>query len=348
LISATDWATLLADLAAAMAQSVSKDGQTVLTNFLNFGGNKASNLAAGTAVNDALIYNQTAAQLVSLNMNGGRLNEAQGADIADSATPNFDTATGNLLDVNGATAITAITLSQGREAVVRFTGVRTLTNNAVIILPGTANITTAAGDFAIFRGYAAGIVRCVGYFPASGLPLSGIATGIMHDYVGATPPTGFILADGRTLGSAASAATNRANADTVNLFTLLWNSMADAQATVSTGRGASAAADFAANKTITVPDFRGRTGIGKDDMGGSAANRVTNAISVIPGTTLGASGGDQSLQAHVHGGVQVFVNSSLGGGSGGAQTTTSSTASTGAGASQNMPPSYVVNKIIKL
>jgi hypothetical protein len=91
-----------------------------------------------------------------------------GADIASAATVNLETATGDLVDVTGTVTITAITLSEGHERTVRFTGALTLTNGASLVLPGGANITTAAGDLAIFRGYAAGVVRCVGYTPAAG------------------------------------------------------------------------------------------------------------------------------------------------------------------------------------
>lgn len=88
-----------------------------------------------------------------------------GADVASAATLNLDTATGGLVDVTGTTTITAITLADGRERTVRFTGALTLTHGASLVLPGSANITTVAGDFAIFRGYAAGVVRCVMYSP---------------------------------------------------------------------------------------------------------------------------------------------------------------------------------------
>lgn len=93
----------------------------------------------------------------------GAFNQAQGTDIASAGTINLDTATGNLIDVTGTTTITAITLSQGRQRIVRFTGALTLTNGASLVLPGAANITTAAGDYAVFTGYAAGVVRCVAY-----------------------------------------------------------------------------------------------------------------------------------------------------------------------------------------
>lgn len=59
--------------------------------------------------------------------------------------------------------------------------------------------------------------------------------------------------------------------------------------------------------TFGVMDMRGRVGAGKDDMGGTAANRLTSAGAGIVGTTLGASGGAQTtiltsgeIPAHTH------------------------------------------------
>ncbi len=86
-----------------------------------------------------------------------------GADIASATTTNLETATGVLVDVTGTQAITGITLSEGHVRVVRFTAALTLTHGASLVLPGGANITTVAGDFAVFVGYAAGVVRCVVY-----------------------------------------------------------------------------------------------------------------------------------------------------------------------------------------
>jgi hypothetical protein len=123
---------------------------------------------------DALVYfrpDDPLTLLVSTLSIFGALNESQGADIASASTINLDTATGNLVDVTGTTTITAITLSQGRERVVRFTGALTITNGASLVLPGAANITTAAGDFAVFRGYASGVVRCTSYLRANGYPV---------------------------------------------------------------------------------------------------------------------------------------------------------------------------------
>ncbi len=97
------------------------------------------------------------------------LNEAKGADIASAATVNLDSATGNLVHITGTTTITAITLSSGYERTVVFDGALTLTHNATtLILPGNANITTASGDRAVFRGDGAGNTRCISYTKASG------------------------------------------------------------------------------------------------------------------------------------------------------------------------------------
>ncbi len=101
------------------------------------------------------------------------LNTAQGANIASASTINLDTATGNVVDVTGTTAITAVTLSQGRFRIVRFTGALTLTNGANLVLPTGANITTAAGDYALFVGYASSVVRCVYYSRANGTAVGG-------------------------------------------------------------------------------------------------------------------------------------------------------------------------------
>lgn len=69
---------------------------------------------------------------------------------------------------------------------------------------------------------------------------------------------GWIPLNDGTIGSAASGATTRANADTEALYTLLWNQCADLYCPVTGGRGASAAADFAANKPLRLPRVAGR------------------------------------------------------------------------------------------
>jgi microcystin-dependent protein len=81
------------------------------------------------------------------------------------------------------------------------------------------------------------------------------------------------------------------------------------------------------SSTFNLPDLRGRTPFGRDDMGGSAANRVTSS-SGITGTTLGATGGAQTvtlattdIPSHTHTGTSA---------SNGAHSHTATTSSDGA------------------
>lgn len=119
------------------------------------------------------------------DMSGTIAVQARGADIASASTINLTTATGDIVDVTGTTAITAVTLADGLERKVRFTDALTLTHGASLILPSSANITTAAGDFATFRGYASGVVRCVAYQLASGRAVAGVVVQVVE----ATPVT---------------------------------------------------------------------------------------------------------------------------------------------------------------
>jgi len=50
-----------------------------------------------------------------------------------------------------------------------------------------------------------------------------------------------------------------------------------------------------AGTSFNMPDMRGRSAAGRDDMGGTVAGRVTVAISGINGTTLGSAGGTEGV-----------------------------------------------------
>jgi microcystin-dependent protein len=132
------------------------------------------------------------------------------------------------------------------------------------------------------------------------------STGDLKDRYSVGALTGWVRGNGRTIGAAGSGATERANADTEALFLFLW--AADGNLAVSGGRGASAAADFAAAKTIALPDFRGRFRGTLDDNGGTAAGRLAGiTFAYGTATTLGAYGGaitvtiaTGNLPAHNH------------------------------------------------
>ena len=99
---------------------------------------------------------------------------------------------------------------------------------------------------------------------------TGIPVGLMAPYGGATAPAGWDLCDGRELNRTTFA----------DLFAILGT-------TFGTGNGST---------TFNIPDIRGRQPLGLDNLGGSSANRVTDAAA----DTLGSSDGSESSTAASH------------------------------------------------
>lgn len=129
-----DWNNLLADISAALTQSVSKDGQTSMSGALPMGNQRIINLGAATANTDAL----------------RRAAIAKGADIASAASITIPNE-GTLFTITGTTGISAVSMPyDGKFAFLRFEGALTLTNSASLILPGGRNYTTKAGDILLF------------------------------------------------------------------------------------------------------------------------------------------------------------------------------------------------------
>jgi microcystin-dependent protein len=119
----------------------------------------------------------------------------------------------------------------------------------------------------------------------------------------------WMLCDGRTIGTAGSGATARANGDMQGLFIHLWTWFTNTELPIQdsagtpTTRGASAAADFTAQKRLPLPDLRGCTLVMMDNPGTGAANRVTGAWADL----IGGRGGAEShvltigqLAQHAH------------------------------------------------
>lgn len=166
----------------------------------------------------------------------------------------------------------------------------------------------------------------------------------------------WLICDGRTIGSASSGGTARANADMEVLFTHLWNNSSNTYLVIQTSagsnttRGASAAADFAANKRMPLPDARGRTLISLDGSAGVVAGTWAD--------NLGGTGGDDThqltlaeLASHIHPPASTFLNI-IGAGPGTSNLTTggsiagslSGTGSAGGDTPHNnMQPSLVVS-----
>lgn len=163
----------------------------------------------------------------------------------------------------------------------------------------------------------------------------GVKPGIIVPFAGAVEPAGWLLCYGQAVSRATYAA----------LFSAIGT-------THGVGDGAT---------TFNVPDLRGRTVAGKDNMGGTAANRLTAGGSGVTGTTLGAVGGTEThtltaaqsgLPSHTH---SVGVTASSSGvapiGQAGPDSAAGNTGSAGgtsaSSAHQNVQPTQIHNYIIK-
>jgi hypothetical protein len=105
--------------------------------------------------------------------NGGIRFLAAETDVASAATCNIGSATNLKVRITGTTTITSFGTVANVLRFVRFAGALTLTHNATsLILPGAANITTAAGDTCVAVSDGSGNWRVCGYQKADGTPLA--------------------------------------------------------------------------------------------------------------------------------------------------------------------------------
>lgn len=104
----------------------------------------------------------------------GALNDAPQVDVTSAATCNIGLAASNRVRITGNADILSFgTVAAGVARTVTFAGALALTHNTTsLILPGAANITTAAGDTAEFESLGAGNWRCTWYQRAGDVPMA--------------------------------------------------------------------------------------------------------------------------------------------------------------------------------
>lgn len=235
--------------------------------------------------------------------------------------------------------LAAATAGDGFNVSVRNsgTGVITIDPNLTETIDGSTTLAVNAGESVL--------IYCTGTAWVTIGKSSGVPSGAMTGYGGTSAPSGWLLCDGSAISRTTYA----------SLFSAIGT-------TFGVGDGSS---------TFNLPDMRGRVAVGKDDMGGSAASRLTTAGSGVDGATLGATGGTQSitltaaqsgLPSHDHAAGTLAglpISSSSGSASGivtantdasGSAITGSTAASGGSAASTahaNVPPALVANYIIK-
>ncbi|MCP5037160.1 MAG: hypothetical protein GY945_06115 [Rhodobacteraceae bacterium] len=171
------------DGAAAVSTSVSGAGDVTF-------GPTAENPT--TTVQDAIeecltaVVQDTTPQLGGpLDTNSSAVYWSKGADVA-SATELLLLTDGNSFDITGTTTVATIEDSAdafgiGSLIMLQFDGALILTHHATdLILPGAANITTVAGDIALFKKYASGDWRCISYQRATGKALVLSTAPLLH------------------------------------------------------------------------------------------------------------------------------------------------------------------------
>ncbi len=140
----------------------------------------------------------------------------------------------------------------------------------------TGFMKTANGIGFVIAGVLAAEIGASGF-------VSGVPIGAGADFWGTTAPSGWIFPYGQAISRTTYAA----------LFAVLGT-------TYGSGDGST---------TFNLPDKRDRASFGKGNMGGTAANRITNQSGGWEGDTLGAAGGAQThtlaigeLAEHFHNG----------------------------------------------
>lgn len=255
--------------------------------------------------------------------------------------------------------IPAATAGNGFSAIIVNTGSGNVTidPDASETINGASTLVLAAGGSTTIHCDGTKWVNSTANIPTSYIQPTMLAfgiTGMVVPYAGSTAPTGWALCYGQAISRSAFAA----------LFAIIGT-------TYGVGDGST---------TFNLPDLRGRSVFGVDNMGGSAASRVTAGVSGITGTTLGAVGGSEAMHQHSHAitdpththndrmgaggtafpGTNQFFTDRTGGNVGLAGSFTSTATSgiegsatgitinnAGTGTSQNIPPAIVLNYIIK-
>lgn len=185
IISSTHYNTLMDDFADEITGSLPTDGTAPMTSGLKLADGAVGapalkfNTAATTGIyKTSLGYGFGVAGTLIAEMTAAGLIQGAWTDLASATTTDLGSLPSQNIRVTGTTTITGLgTIGSGVCKLVRFAAALTLTYNGTsLILPGAANITTAAGDVAEFRSLGSGNWVCTSYQTQAGVPATSATT----------------------------------------------------------------------------------------------------------------------------------------------------------------------------
>lgn len=201
------------------------------------------------------------------------------ATVASASTTDIGAVNSFFVQVTGTTTITSFGTTYSGVRIVRFAGALTLTHSSSLVLPGAANITTAAGDFliAIPNGNPGSGYRVVSYVRNAALPI----------VAGAVTSSALTMSEARVLGRLSSGSGAIEELTTAQLSSLLSIRAPIFPITATVGSNA-----LTLTLNATVLDFRSST------LGSGTVNTRTVSspisLTISSGSTLGTVSGQAS------------------------------------------------------
>jgi hypothetical protein len=312
------WATGQVYTATAPASFVAQAGSSYACAISHTSGTFAADLAAGKWI-------VVAAKGTPGAGTGDMLGANNLSDVASAAT-----SLANLGGVPTARTITAAGLATGGGNLSANLTITVPKASAADIIAGTDDVKAITSKGLSDAGVGGG---------------SGFSTGDAKITLKTAADAGWVMANDGTIGDASSGASTRANSDTAALYAILW-AIPDAYAPVTGGRGANAAADFAAHKKIALTKALGRaiaiagtgSGLSARPLGsvvGEEEHTLTTAE--LPNITLPCGDGTAG-EGGSYSGLKT----------GSSNTPTINTTANGGGSHNNMQPTSFWNIMIKL
>ena len=289
-------------------------------------------LETGTYISDLVSTNPAATDGLAQADDHMRLIKATILATFPSVTGVINSTHTELSIVDGDTAATATTLVDADRIVVNDDGTMAQVALSDFKTYMNSNITTINGlTYPTADGNAGDALTTDGAGTLSFSPIVSFLSGMVIPYAGTSAPSDWLFCYGQAISRTTYA----------DLFTAIGT-------TFGTGDGST---------TFNVPDLRGRVIAGKDDMGATSADRLTNQSGGLDGDTLGATGGAEThtlleaeLPAHTHSvpsGGGGASNYALGGPAGSFSVPQTTGSTGGDTAHNNVQPTIILNYIIK-